>query len=459
MGEPRLIVVSNRLPFTLKRSPDGIERRPSAGGLVAALEPVLTAAGGVWIGWPEIELRTGERLRRKGDAYRIKAVALNRKEVRRYYHGFSNNTLWPVFHSFPTRTVFQRHDWDTYERINARFARAAAQELTGNDIVWIHDYHLLRVPRHLRRLVPEAQIGFFLHIPFPPFDIFQILPHDQELLRGMLGADLVGFHVRGYMDNFLDCVQRLPGTEVDRVKGIVRHEHGTTWVGVFPLGIDFSYYERLACEAPQSRRGNSIRLILGVDRMDYTKGIPERILALERLLELHPEHRERIVFLQLAVPSREEVPAYQELKMTIDRLIGRVIGRFATADWVPLRYLYRSLPPERLAALYRDADVALVTPLRDGMNLVAKEYVACQVREPGVLILSRLAGAAETMAEAIQVNPYDVDSTAQALHTALVMSPAERRRRMDALRARERAFDVHVWAREFLSHLRRAAVR
>jgi trehalose 6-phosphate synthase/phosphatase len=459
MREPRLIVVSNRLPFTLRRGPKGIERRPSAGGLVAALEPVLSRVGGVWIGWPGIELRTGERLRRKGDAYRIKGVALNREEVRRYYYGFSNKSLWPVFHSFPTRTTFERQDWEAYEQINARFARSAAQELEGNDMVWIHDYHLLRTPRHLRKLAPKAKIGFFLHIPFPPFDIFRIIPHDQELLRGMLGADLVGFHVRGYMENFLDCVQRLPGTRVDRERGMVHHEQGTTSAAVFPLGIDFSYYERLDSRAPQTRRGNGCRLILGVDRLDYTKGIPQRILALERLLELHPEHREKIVFLQLAVPSREEVPAYRELKVTIDQLIGRVIGRFATADWVPVRYLYRALPPQRLAALYRDADVALVTPLRDGMNLVAKEYVACQVGEPGVLVLSRLAGAAETMVEALQVNPYDIDATAQALHTALVMSPAERRRRMEALRARERTFDVHAWAREFLSQLRRCTGR
>ncbi len=459
MREPRLIVVSNRLPFTLRRGPDGIERRPSAGGLVAALEPVLSAGGGVWIGWPGMALRSGERLRRKGDPYLVKGIPLNREEVRRYYYGFSNNTLWPVFHSFPTRAMFERQEWDAYEQINARFASAAARELKGNDIVWIHDYHLLRAPRHLRKLVPRARIGFFLHIPFPPRDIFRILPHDQDLLRGMLGADLVGFHVRGYMDNFLDCVEQLPATRVDREKGIVRHEHGTTWVAVFPLGIDFSYYERLAANAPETRRANGQRLILGVDRLDYTKGIPQRVLALERLLELHPEHREQIVFLQVAVPSRQEMPAYRELKVTIDQLVGRVIGRFATADWVPVRYLYRSLPLGRLAALYRDADVALVTPLRDGMNLVAKEYVACQVRDPGVLILSRLAGAAETMAEALQVNPYDIDGTAQALHTALLMSPAERRRRMDALRARERAFNVHVWAREFLAHLQRCSER
>ncbi|MFQ5668443.1 MAG: bifunctional alpha,alpha-trehalose-phosphate synthase (UDP-forming)/trehalose-phosphatase [Candidatus Binatia bacterium] len=448
-AEQPIVVVSNRLPVTVHRGPRGLEGRRSAGGLVSALEPVLEARGGTWIGWPGIELRAGETFAIPDGTYDIRALPLTEGEVTGYYHGFSNRTLWPLLHSFPGRTRFDRREWEVYKRVNMRFAESAAAVGAGASLVWIHDYHLMLAPLYLRELLRSARIAFFLHIPFPPYDLFRLLPWDRELLSGLLGCDLIGFHVEAYARNFLDCVERLLGARVDRGKFLLEHGDRTVRVGAFPLGIDFDLFEARARAAPAALRAE--RLVLGVDRLDYTKGMPERLLAFERLLERHPEHRERVVLLQLAVPSRFQVSEYRELKRQVDELVGRINGRFATAHWSPIRYLYRAVSPERLAALYRDADVALVTPLRDGMNVVAKEYVACQVADPGVLVLSRLAGVAETMREAIQVNPYNVDGTAEAIHRALTMDEAERRSRLVALRRRERRYNVYWWVKDFLS--------
>jgi trehalose 6-phosphate synthase/phosphatase len=352
-------------------------------------------------------------------------------------------------HCFPERTRFDRRDWDTYDQVNRRFAEATAQERHGTDLIWVHDYHLMRTPIHLRRLAQDARIAFFMHIPFPPYDIFRLIPWHRELLNGMLASDVIGFHVRAYAENFLDCVERLLPARVEAQWGLVEHGERTVQVGAFPLGIDFELFDLRARNVLRQPRREG-KVVLGVDRLDYTKGIPQRIRAFERLLELHLEHREKVMLLQIAVPSRFQVAEYQDLKSEIDELVGRVNGRFATETWSPIRYLYRSVSPERLSALYRDANVALVTPLRDGMNLVAKEYVASQVDDPGVLILSRLAGAAETMREAILVNPYNLDGTADALHRALTMDEPERRSRMVALRGRERRYNLDSWCREVL---------
>jgi len=447
--ESPILVVSNRLPITVQRGPRGLEGRPSSGGLVSALEPVLRRRGGTWIGWPGLELQSDEKVSADGAGYEIRPVRLTESEVGGYYHGFSNRTLWPLFHSLPGRTIFERRDWEIYERVNARFAEATAAVAAGSSLIWVHDYQLMRTPLYLRESRREARIAFFLHIPFPPYDLFRLLPWDRDLLAGLLACDLVGFHVDGYARNFLDCVERLLGARVDRERMLVEHGDRTVRVGVFPLGIDFELYESMAKKAPRTNPRRE-RIVLGVDRLDYTKGIPERILAFERLLALHPEHRGKVVLLQLAVPSRFQVAEYRQLKREIDELVGRVNGRFASQSWSPIRYLYRGVPAERVAAMYRDADVALVTPLRDGMNLVAKEFVACQVDEPGVLVLSRLAGAAATMHEAIHVNPYDVDGTAVALHRALTMDEAERRSRIAALRRRERRDNLYAWLDRFL---------
>ena len=447
--ERPILVVSNRLPVTAHKGPRGVEIQPSSGGLVSALEPVLQRRGGTWIGWPGADW-SGEKIN-PTDAYQMRGVALSENEVTRYYHGFSNRTIWPLFHCFSAQARFDRQDWRVYETVNARFANEVIEAAGPNDLIWFHDYHLMLAPRLVRNHLRRARIAFFLHIPFPPYDLFRLLPWNREILRSLLAADLVGFHVETYVRNFLDCVQLSLGARVDRQERTVEFAEHTVQVGAFPIGIDFDLYDSLVRSAPPAEPTvPAVRTVLGVDRLDYTKGIPERILAFERLLELYPEHREKVVFLQLAVPSRAQVSEYRALKRQIDELIGRVNGRFSTATWSPIRYLYQNMPNEKLVALYRDADVAFITPVRDGMNLVAKEYVTCQIDNPGVLVLSKLAGAAETMHEAILVNPYDVDGTASGLHRALIMDEAERRSRMAALRRRERRYNVTNWVAHFL---------
>ena len=445
----RLVVVSNRLPITIVEDGERTSIRRSAGGLVSALEPVLARRGGTWVGWPGVPTESAIQLPNTRTPYTIVAVALNREEVKGFYEGFANATLWPLFHGFPTRARFDRAGWEAYGIANQRFAEATMAVADKAQIVWVHDYQLMLAPTILREQLPAMRLAFFLHIPFPPFDLYRLLPWDRELLRGLLACDLIGFHSQAYVRNFLDCVERLLGLRVDRDEQLVEHGGRTVRVGAFPLGIDFDLYESRARAAPPADAPNA-RLVLGVDRLDYTKGIPERIHAVERLLELHPEHRERVVLLQIAVPSRTEVKEYRRLKREIDELVGRVNGRFSTAQWSPIHYLHRATAEEQLVALYRDAHVGLVTPLRDGMNLVAKEYVACQVGDPGVLVLSRFAGASETMREALLVNPYNIDATAEALHRALTMDESERRSRLAALRWRERRHNVHTWVDEFL---------
>jgi trehalose 6-phosphate synthase/phosphatase len=443
-----VIVASNRLPFTVTRTGSGLERRPSAGGLVSALQPVLRKRGGTWVGWPGIDLHEGEEIPQGEEPYRVAPVHISHAEITRYYHGLCNGTLWPLFHSLPQHASFVRKNYDTYEAINHRFADTVVAEAEPADLIWLHDYQLLLAPSPLRKALPDAKLAFFLHIPFPSFDIFRLMPWDGELLNAMLSCDLIGFHVMGYAQNFLDCVERRLGARVDRDAMIIEHGDRAVRVGAFPIGIEFGDFEEAARKAP--RHPQRERIVLGVDRLDYTKGIPERMKAFQRLLELHPEHREKVVMLQIAVPSRSQVSSYRDLKREIDELVGQINGRFATANWSPIRYLYRSIPQDKLAAIYRDADVALVTPLRDGMNLVAKEFVAAQVDEPGVLVLSRLAGAAETMREALAVNPYDVDRTAESIHRALTMDEGERRSRIAALRRRERRENVHEWVHKVL---------
>ncbi len=450
------VAVSNRLPVTLRHGPRGTERVRSSGGLVAAIEPILTRLGGVWIGWPGTELRPGESLATPGDPYEIKSVQITSAEIKSYYHGFSNSTLWPLFHTLPSQATFLSREWEAYERVNKRFAEATAAAIAPEDIVLVNDYHLMLVPKRLRQLAPLTSLAFFLHIPFPPYDVFRLVPWARPLLRGVLACDLVGFHVSGYVRNFLDCVQRLLHVRVDRRRGLAEPDGRTVRVVDLPLGIDFQHYETHARRASSSGFGEREKIILGVDRLDYTKGIPERLKAFEHLLDHHPAHRQRVSLLQLAVPSRAEVSEYRTLKREIDELVGRINGRFATATWTPIRYMYRSMPQDRVCALYRDADVCFVTPLRDGMNLVAKEYVACQVGDPGVLVLSHMAGAAETMTEALFVNPYNIEDTTEKLHKALTMSRVEREARMKALRQREATQNAHRWAENLVALIKAA---
>lgn len=445
-----LAVASNRLPFTFKRTSSGLQRQPSPGGLVTALDPALRTRSGIWIGWPGIGLREGEKIREEADPYQILPVSLSPHEIKHYYHGLSNRTLWPILHSMPTRASFDRRDWNVYSKVNERFGSEIAAHAPNESLVWVHDYHLMLAPDHIRRELPSVHLAFFLHTPFPPHDVFRLLPWDRDLLRGLLDCDLLGFHIESYAQNFLDCAERTLGARVNREELLVEYGGRTAQVGAFPLGIDFEHFQLMARQAASDDLPETENIVLGVDRLDYTKGIPDRVRAFGRLLEQHPEHRGKVTLLQIAVPSRSQVGEYRMLKRELDELVGRLNGRFGRPDWSPIRHLYRSFDHDELAAIYRDADVALVTPLRDGLNLVAKEYVACQVDDPGVLVLSRLTGAAATMREALLVNPYDIDGTADTIHRALTMDDSERASRIAALRRRERRDNVHAWVESFL---------
>lgn len=466
VGSQSLIVVSNRLPFTVERRSTGTHFARSAGGLVAALEPVLSRRGGTWVGWPGVardDTADGATLTPPASGKIVyRPVHLTAHEVTQYYAGFANDTIWPLFHYFLGRTRITGVTWRAYERVNERFADVAAMAGDDDALVWVHDYQLLRVPYYLRRRAPRRRIAFFLHIPFPALDVFRVLPWSRTLIQGMLASDLIGLHVPAYVEHFLTCAERLLGCEVDRAAGVVRFEGREVSVQAHPIGIDVGHVERLAAAAaPRAARSDTepVAEILGVDRLDYTKGIHERLLAIERLLDRHPGYRRRIAFTQLLVPSRERVAEYSRLKREIDETVGRINGRFSEPGWAPIRYLVRSLPPSDLVTLYRQADVALVTPLRDGMNLVAKEYVAAQLEDDGVLILSEMAGAADELQEALLVNPFDIDEVAEALHRALSMPGDERRARMWALRHRVRTNDVQGWVERFLGAAELAARR
>jgi trehalose 6-phosphate synthase/phosphatase len=460
----RLLIVSNRSPVTVRVQDDAVSVVRSTGGLATGLAGPHERSGGLWIGWTggPAELRPDQEaaLAAQLDALRIVPVPLSAEEVERYYEGVCNGVIWPLFHYLLDQLPLRLDDLDIYERVNERFAEVVAAQYRDGDVVWIHDYQLMRVPYLVRRRIPEAHIGFFLHIPFPSSELFRVLPGREHLLEGLLGADLIGFHTAAYMRHFSASVLRLlgVGTDVDRLTW----SHRTVRLGIFPMGVDTAALARLAeeasviREAEALRSGEDLRILVGIDRLDYTKGIPRRLLAFEALLRAHPELRGRVRLIQVAVPSRTNVEAYQEFRSQVDGLIGRIHGAFATPQWAPIHYLFRSLSEPEVVALYRAADAMLVTPIRDGMNLVAKEFVAARPDGDGVLVLSEFAGAAQELAEALHVNPYDVEGTAEAYYRALTMQPVERRARMRALRRRVTAYDVHRWARTFLAELEAA---
>jgi len=466
LGGRRLVLVSNREPYVRKRIPGGVRLERTAGGLVTALDPVMRASGGVWVAWqPEGEPGREPRFQVPAEEpqYTLRQVPLTQKEIARYYYGFANRALWPLCHYFVDRCCFEEEDWRQYVEINSRFADAVCEEAQPGDLVWVHDYHFCLLPQMLRERRGEGgPLAFFLHIPFPAEEVFRVLPWRRQILTGLLGADLVGFHTPEYAGDFLGCCERLLGATVDYERGIVHFEGRAVQVGAFPIGIDVAEFRQLAAAPTTAERVTRIRsgfdgvqLVLGVDRLDYSKGILERLHAVDVLLEQHPELRRRLVFLQIAVPSRTQVREYKELKQRIDEMVGRVNGRHGAADWQPVRYVYRSLPRHELVAFYRAADVCLVNPLRDGMNLVAMEFVAAQAGLPeedaGVLVLSELTGAAHELGEnALLINPFAIHETAEAITRALAMPAAERGRRMEELQRSIDRCDIHGWLERIL---------
>lgn len=457
-SQPRTILVSNRLPVTIAKDDAGPPRfRRSSGGLVAGLADVHKEAGAVWVGHSglfEDDARFAE-IQRELEAQRFVAVPLPKPLYDSYYAGMANGTLWPLFHYFPG---FMRHspeDWLSYVDVNRRFCEAVLAIARAHDRVWVHDYQLMLLPGMLREALPELQIAYFHHIPFPSSEMFRILPQRQEVLTGLLGSDLIGMHTLDYVRHLLTCVTRLAGGDVDRDE--VHHQSRIVKVGAFPLGVDVESTRARAldfdgiphiAELQQSLEGKTV--FLGVDRLDYTKGLPERFKAFRRFLQNNPEYVGKVSFLQVCVPSRQDAPFYADLRNEVERLVGQINGEFGRPGYVPLQYLFQPFTPSQVVAFYKLGDVMLVTPLRDGLNLVCKEYVAARDDDDGVLILSELAGAAAEMGEAILVNPFDIESVAARMIEAVTMPAAERRRRMQRLRRRVTGYNNLEWSRDFL---------
>ncbi|HEY4086069.1 MAG TPA: bifunctional alpha,alpha-trehalose-phosphate synthase (UDP-forming)/trehalose-phosphatase [Bryobacteraceae bacterium] len=460
----RLLVVSNRLPVTLTPADGGWQAKASSGGLATAMEPILKERGGLWIGWAgdDGSLAADERDRLLDSAsqgFSFVAVHFPPGEGPAFYTGYSNRSVWPLFHVFPSRMDFEPGSWRDYVNGNRRFADRVAECKREGDLIWIHDYHLMLAPAMLRERDPGVRAGFFLHIPFPSSEVFSLLPHGDEVLEGLLGADLIGFHTHNHLQNFRTCLLRILGIEstLDRVE----YRGHVTKLQALPIGIDPDGFESLVKSDETTaeilrelrREYDRERVLIAVDRLDYTKGIPERFRAWRALLKARPELRQTSVLIQVAVPSREDIDEYQDLSSQINELAGEINGEFGTPGWHPIVYLRHSIERPNLAALYAVSDVAWVTPLRDGMNLVAKEYCACKVHDDGILVLSQFAGAAAEMGEALLVNPYDEEQVANAIERALRMPPEERARRMSQLRERVARDNVFDWAERFLKAL------
>jgi trehalose 6-phosphate synthase len=459
-----VVAVANRLP--VHRGAGGWELSP--GGLVTALRPVMLSRSGAWVGWDGGA--KGPPAHLPDLSVELSPVPLTQAQVRDYYHGFSNRTLWPLLHNAIERPVLHRTWWQGYRDVNARFADATEPALTSFDdaLLWVHDYHLMLVPQLIRERRPVQPIGFFLHVPWPSPDIYARLPWRGELLRGLLGADVVSFHTEGYRKNFTRACGRLLGDDGVTVKGnaLVLPDGRSVRTTTSPISIDAQQFTDLATGPTADGHVEALRrqfrgrqVVLGVDRLDYTKGIVERLRAVEQLLEKRPEVRERMVFVQVAVPSRDDVAEYRDLRGVVEQVVGRINGRFtAPGQDVPVHYLYRGLTPQRLAAYYAVADVLMVTPLADGMNLVAKEYVIVQHarRQAGALVLSEFTGAALELREAMMCNPFDLDGLTAVLERALHAAPHERRRAINAMARRIASNDVHAWVASQISSIEQA---
>ncbi len=470
-GNSDFVVVANRLPVDQERLPDGTTAwKRSPGGLVTALEPLLRRRRGAWVGWAGIaqeEIDFDDEPIVQEDL-ELRPVRLSADDIGQYYEGFSNATLWPLYHDVIVKPIYHREWWERYVEVNRRFAEATSRAAAEGATVWVQDYQLQLVPKMLRELRPDLTIGFFLHIPFPPVELFMQLPWRTEIIEGLLGADLVGFHLTGGAQNFLFLSRRLIGANTSRGSVGVRSRYGevdlgsrVVRVGAFPISIDSSALDQTARHRDIRRRareiraelGNPRKVLLGVDRLDYTKGINVRLHAFSELLAEGRAKRDDTVLVQLATPSRERVESYQILRNDIEREVGHINGEYAEVGHPVVHYIHRAVPRDELIAFFVASDVMLVTPLRDGMNLVAKEYVACRSDLGGALVLSEFTGAAAELRQAYLVNPHDLEGVKDAIEAALNQPPEEGRRRMRSLRRQVLAHDVDRWARSFLDAL------
>ncbi|MEM1185383.1 MAG: trehalose-6-phosphate synthase [Planctomycetota bacterium] len=451
------MIVANRMPVRkIKKGNKGFWET-SPGGLVAALAPVLKERGGAWVGW---DGSTGGRKTAAfdHDGFRVLPVPQTKDEYERFYAGFSNSTLWPLYHDMIREPAFHRHWWRPYVRVNQKFADQAAQVIKAKDMVWVQDYQLQLVPGQLRAQSPKARIGFFLHVPFPPEELYAKMPWRRQIIEGLLGADVIGFQDQLSARNFARAARRFTDAAGDEQR--LRYQGRTIEVEAFPISIDTPQFQSMAADpeiivaAERFRAAWSHRkIILGVDRLDYTKGIDIRLRAFEEVLSRGSTTARDCVFIQVAVPTRQSVDDYNDLRDTVERYVGRINGEFAQTDYIAVHYVFRNLPINELMACYLAADVMMVTPLRDGMNLVAKEYVASRVKDTGVLVLSEFAGAAAELGSALTVNPYDIDGMADVMERALTLEPPEAKKRMAALRRVVQKSSVHDWSESFISRL------
>ncbi len=459
----RIIIVSNRLPVSIIKRADDVQYIPSPGGLASGLSSLSKSYEFLWIGWPGIKseaLTTNDKIKIaiKLTQEQNHPIFLSEKEVENYYEGFSNKTIWPLFHYFPLYTIYENHYWQTYKQVNQIFCDEIAKVAEPEDYIWIHDYQLMLVPHMLRQKMPNIGIGFFLHIPFPSFELFRSLPWRRDILNGLLGADVIGFHTYDYVRHFLSSASRISGLEHNL--GVLNVGSRVVKIDAFPLGIDYEKYSQAPKDADVQKEIRKIRqkvgerkIIISIDRLDYTKGIIERLEAFDLFLSQNPEYKGKVTLIMVAVPSRTKVKDYKTLREELEHLVGRINGEHGLIGWMPVWYLYRFLPFRELTALYRIADVALVTPLRDGMNLISKEFIATKTDGRGVLILSEMAGAASELAEAITVNANNKSEIVQAIKDALEMPVEEQVERNRLMQNRLSSYTASRWADDFLHAL------
>ncbi|MCC5930994.1 MAG: bifunctional alpha,alpha-trehalose-phosphate synthase (UDP-forming)/trehalose-phosphatase [Cyclobacteriaceae bacterium] len=457
----KTIIISNRLPVKIEKNVDQLSYKPSEGGLATGLGSIYKQGENVWLGWPGLHLQKKEE-REEVTKHLAKEnmapVFLTPQDISDYYEGFSNSTLWPNFHYFNQYAIYEQGLYNAYVSVNKKFCDEVIKLAQPDDIIWIHDYQLLLLPEMVRNKLPNVQIGFFLHIPFPSYEVFRLLPWRKELLHGMLGADLIGFHTYDDMRHFLSSVSRLVG--FSNSEGLIDTGKRLIEVDSFPMGIDYERFSNAAASPKTIEQEIKYRtslgdqqLILSIDRLDYSKGIPQRLLAFELFLERHPEYTQRVSLILIVVPSRDNVGKYQELKEEVDLLVGRINGNYGRINWTPIHYFYRSFSLEALSAFYRMAHVAMVTPMRDGMNLVCKEYIASRLDQKGVLILSEMAGASKELSDAILINPNNINQMVEAIYSALTMPEEEQVRHISVMQESLKRYNIHHWVKMFMQRL------
>ena len=463
-----LILVTNREPYIHRKIKKEIVCKKSLGGVVSALDPLMQKHKGTWIAWGSgnadylvTDSRKSLKVPPENPIYKLKRIHLTKPEIENYYHGFSNRVLWPLFHLFIEKMQPKEIYWDAYRKVNKKFAQNVLNELETNDLIWIHDYHLALVPYFIKQKEPKAKIAFFWHIPWPPWEIFCTLPWRNELLEGILMSDFLAFHTSSYVSNFMNCATRKPGIKVNSRKKIIYLKEHKTKVTHFALGVSYNDYNQLANSPVLLKKATKLKklygykkIILGIDRLDYTKGILQRIKAFELFLEKNPKYREKVVLIQIASPSRNKIEEYLTMKKEIDEAVGRINGKYRNETWTPVMYFSKEIPQNSLLSYYRVSDIGLLTPLRDGMNLIAKEFIASK-NENTALILSEFAGASEELTEAIIVNPYDLNSISEAIKTAVDMPIDEKKCRYQSMRKKVKDHDSEWWYNNFLKEWQR----